>query len=218
MRDGLADEREALLFSHVGLVVLIHPGVEEDGTGATHGVVMLNHGASEGDVEDGTSVDGVVSTDDDAGLDHVAVAVAHLTEDRGDGLDGDVALVVGVDGVLAHVAGDDLGEGLSISGGARSAAVDVVEELGELVGDAVDDVGAGGGAGVSGEDDTAIVGDGDNGGTEVVATAGLLAVVLELGVLDGGRDGEALTGSVEGAEGGVLRDLVLQVLGFLDKS
>lgn len=217
VRDGLADKSQALVLGHARPVVLVHPRVEEDGAATTHRVVVLDHGSAEGDVVDGAAVDGIVAADDDAGLDLEAVRVAHLAEDGGDGLDGDGALLVGVEGVLAHVARNNLGEGLRVRGGAGAAAVDVVEELGELVGHAVDDVRAGGGARVSGKDDASVVRDGDDGGAEVVA-AFLAVGVAELGVLDGVRYGEIILGSVESAERVLGRRMVLEVLGLLNQS
>jgi len=55
--------------------------------------------------------------------------------------------------VHAEVVLHDIGHGLRIGRRARPAAPDSVVHLGQLVGHAVGDVGAGGGAGVGAEDD-----------------------------------------------------------------
>jgi len=215
---SLTDKSQALIFGHSRSVILIHPGVQEDGTATAHSIVALDHGSTKGDVVDGSTVDGVVAADDDAGLNHEAVVVAHLSEEGGNGLDWDGAFVVGVEGVLAHVAGDHFGEGLSVCGGTGAAAVDVVDELGELVGDTVDDVSTGGGAGVGGEDHTAVIGDGDNGGTKIVTTTGLRLVgVFDLRVFDGAGDREQGLGGVEGTKSVIVRALMLEVLRFLNE-
>lgn len=46
----------------------------------------------------------------------------------------------------AQLVLDDVGDGLCVSGGARAAAPDGVGDAGQLVGHAVGNVGAGGGA------------------------------------------------------------------------
>ena len=58
------------------------------------------------------------------------------------------------DPVHAQMVLHDVGDGLSVGGGARAAAPDCVVDLGQFVRDAVGDVGAGGGARVGAKDDT----------------------------------------------------------------
>ena len=88
-----------------------------------------------------------------------------------------------LDGQLAQIMLDIIGQRLGIGGTSRSAAPDVIVELGNLVGNAVGHVRAGGNAGVGTEDDASGEGDGDDGGSRgdfagtEVAGFGRLAVV-----------------------------------------
>ena len=88
-----------------------------------------------------------------------------------------------LDGQLAQIMLDVVGQRLGIGGTAGPTAPDVIMELGNLVGDAVGHVRAGGDAGVGAEDDPAGEGDGDDGGSRgdfagtEVARFGRFAVV-----------------------------------------
>ena len=68
-----------------------------------------------------------------------------------------------LDGQLTQIMLDVIGQGLRICRTARSAAPDVIVKLGNLVGNAVGHVRAGGNAGVGTEDDPAGERDGDDG-------------------------------------------------------
>ena len=95
-------------------------------------------------------------------------------------------------GQLAQIMLDVVGQRLGIGGTARPAAPDAIVELGDLVGDAVGHVRAGGDAGVGTEDDAAGEGDGHDGGSRgdfagtEVARFGRLAVVGVRGGHHGG--------------------------------
>ena len=127
------------------------------------------------------TVDGIPTTDDDAGHQIVLVLVAEPSHQVGRHLDR--RHPAGLDGQLAQIVLDVVGEGLGVGRAATPAAPDPIVELRNLVGDAVGHVRAGGNARVGPEDDPALEGDGDDGraggdfaGTEV-AGFGRLAVV-----------------------------------------
>ena len=139
------------------------------------------------------TVDGIPTTDDDAGHQIVLVLVAEPSHQVGRHLDR--RHPAGLDGQLAQIVLDVVGQGLGVGRAAGPAAPDAIVELGDLVGDAVGHVRAGGNARVGPEDDPALEGDGDDGraggdfaGTEV-AGFGRLAVV---GVAGGGHVGRCV--------------------------
>ena len=127
------------------------------------------------------AVDGIPTTDNNSRHQIVLVLIAQPSHQMRRHLDG--RHPTRLDGQLAQIMLDVVGQRLGIGGTARPAAPDAIVELGDLVGDAVGHVRAGGDAGVGTEDDAAGEGDGDDGrargdfaGTEV-ARFGRLAVV-----------------------------------------
>ncbi len=78
------------------------------------------------------------------GGERVAVAVAHLGKEVG--ADGDLGGLAALHLVEVEVVGDNVRQRLRVRRRAAAADVDVVGDLGQLVGDAVGDVGARGGA------------------------------------------------------------------------
>ncbi len=91
----------------------------------------------------------------------VLVIIAQLLEQRRGRLRRRLLLVG--DPVHAEMVVDDVGDGLSVGSGAGPAAPDCVVHLGQLVRDAVGDVGACGGAGVGAENYAGREGDGHAG-------------------------------------------------------
>lgn len=122
-----------------------------------------------------------------------------------------------LDGQLTQIMLDVIRQGLRIGRTSRSAAPDVIVKLGNLVGNAVGHVGAGGHAGVGTEDDAAGERDGDDGraggefaGTEVPSFGRFAVVGTAHGggcvVMVGVREGAHLEGIQASKSGGISRE------------
>mmetsp|Transcript_5635 Transcript_5635/g.10191 ORF Transcript_5635/g.10191 Transcript_5635/m.10191 type:complete len:209 (-) Transcript_5635:48-674(-) len=154
MRDRLFHQRQRLVLRHIFPKFRIDQSVNKRRSAPTNRKWQRNARPSQRNAIHRPATHGIPPPHNDAGHEIVLIFVTQSTHQMRCHLH--LRRTSGLDGELRQVMADVIRQCLGVGGGARAAAPNVIVQLGDFVGSAVSDIGAGGYAGVGAKDDASI--------------------------------------------------------------